>query len=260
MMARYAFIRANVGSCPELESDTRPMTDVGDLPLDAIIRCCQDERRGFYRSGDHASPCCVELFRRAFRNDQDAWVAIDTIFHTLLHAWVHEALHAIENPRLLDEETRAEVVQSAKHALSMGGPKHPHLVASQDPSLLLAFWRTCTKNATLMELRKRRSRPSGEALNPQIPAPPPRSDPDLRLALQQRVPELLADEDEGLVFDLRFVQSVPPREIAQRFPTRFRDVAAVTTVVQRLRRRFWHDPVIRDLAGLGPEESVHAEE
>ncbi|MEI7768560.1 MAG: RNA polymerase subunit sigma-70 [Chloroflexales bacterium] len=224
-------------------------------PTDEVIRCCEGERNAFLAGGTYTSPCCVELFRRAFAGDQDAWAAVDNTFHSLIHAWVRNVLGAYGDPNLLDEETRAEVVQSAKRALSIGGPRSPGLTAGNDLAPILAFWRTCTKREILMEFRRRKSRPTQQVLDPFIVAPPSsHSDPELRIVLQERLAMLLISDEEQRVFDLLFFQGFKPAEIARLHPDIFPGGAAhVSTVAQRIRRRCWKDPIMRDLAGLDPE-------
>ncbi len=224
--------------------------------LDEVIHCCQVERQVFHTTGERISPCCTELFRRAFGGNQDAWEAVDTIFHRLIHRWIRSFLGAYGNPDIFDEETCSDVVQNSKRALSIGGPRNPEMTAGNDLTPIIAFWRTCTKREILMEFRRRKNHPVQQPLDPFIAAPPSRNDIELRMAIQERLATLLESNEERIVFDLLFFQGFKPVEIARLHPSIFPGGAAyVSTIAQRIRRRCRKDPIMRDLAGLDPENN-----
>lgn len=222
-------------------------------PLDHVINCCRNERNVFRHTGERRSPCCIELFRRAFSGNQEAWAEIDITFTPLLVTWVRSVLAGKGNLRLLDEETQAEVVQSAKMTLSRVGYDRPGLTASDDLSILLKFWCTCTKREVLMALRKL-PRHWEDPLDGEIVAPSSAYDPELRNALQQRLPSLLDTEEEKLIFELAFVQSLKPADIQARYPDRFPERQALYKQIASLRERLRNDPILRRLAGLDPDD------
>lgn len=218
-------------------------------PLEPIIACCQAERSTFRQAGERRSPCCVQIFRRAFAGDQQAWMAIDTIFHPIIHKWVIDALSATGNPHLLDAETLQDVIQEAKSILGRVGPSRPDLFIGDELGRLLKFWATCTKRAVLMQLRWQRRH-----MGDDIPLEPyhalPASDSDLAISLQELLATILLTVEERLVFDLLMVQGYKPAEIAARFPERFAEVGQIYALAQRIRRRCWANPELRQLAGI----------
>ncbi|RRR67033.1 MAG: hypothetical protein EI684_19660 [Candidatus Viridilinea halotolerans] len=125
-------------------------------PLEPVVACCQAERSAFRQTGERHSPCCVQIFRRAFAADQQAWMAVDEIFHPVITKWVVDALAVMGTPRLLAAETPQEVVQEAKAILDRVGPQRPDLFIGDELGRLLKFWATCTKRALLLELRWQR--------------------------------------------------------------------------------------------------------
>ncbi|PDW03718.1 zf-HC2 domain-containing protein [Candidatus Viridilinea mediisalina] len=218
-------------------------------PLEPVIACCQAERSAFRQTGERHSPCCVQVFRRAFAGDQQAWMAIDTIFHPMINKWVLDALSATGNPNLLDAETLQDVIQEAKSILGRVGPQRPDLFIGDELGRLLKFWATCTKRAVLIQLRwQRRHIDDDIPLEPYHALPP--SDADLAISLQTLLATILITAEERLVFELLMVQGYKPAEIAARFPERFADVGRVYALAQRIRRRCWANPELRQLAGI----------
>jgi DNA-directed RNA polymerase specialized sigma24 family protein len=229
--------------------------DLSSRPTSALSDCCRRERNDFHTKNERSSPCCGALFRRAFNADQEAWAAIDNIFNSLLQSWARAVLHAKGNPNLLDADMLADAVQEAKFKLSKDGSERLHLVPGDDISVVLEFWRTCTKNEVLMLLRKISVRPQETTVDPNAAENTQAAIIENRQALRDLLNALLETEDERLVTELLFHQGFKPAEIAQGYPERFPNGAAdVSKIAQRLRRRFWKDPLMRDLAGLPPRD------
>lgn len=68
--------------------------------LDDLVTCCQSERTVFRQTGEQRSPCCMELFRRAFAGDQDAWTEVVRIFNRMLYQWVGRVNYRLDNDEL----------------------------------------------------------------------------------------------------------------------------------------------------------------
>ena len=59
------------------EASTQPgHPDLSQPPLEEIVRRCGQERSRYRARATPDSPWCVELFRRAFTEDEAAWSAI----------------------------------------------------------------------------------------------------------------------------------------------------------------------------------------
>lgn len=228
--------------------------------LDAMIACCYEERSAFRHSGQRSSPCCIQIFRRAFAGDQLAWAAVDKIFEPLLKGWLHDGLRKFGNPHLLDEDSLQDVVQEAKFILSKVGPHRPHLVAGDQLDLLLAFWRTCTKHELLRVLRKVQIDVRSFDQNPDIIPPDiTGQNSDDKKAIRDRLVEMPQTEDERLIFNLRLLQGYKPSEIAKRFPDRFPNKTQVYLIYQRVIRRCLADPELRELAGIRSDAAAPAD-
>ncbi|OQY47555.1 MAG: hypothetical protein B6242_04750 [Anaerolineaceae bacterium 4572_78] len=68
-----------------------------DLPLEIIIKGCQDESK---HDRKNEKGYCFELFRRALDGkDENAWGAIDSQYHRLVLSWIQA-----KNPKLSQDE------------------------------------------------------------------------------------------------------------------------------------------------------------
>jgi DNA-directed RNA polymerase specialized sigma24 family protein len=211
---------------------------VSHAQINELIAHCQAERRTYHQTGSPASPACVELFRRAFAGDQDAWAAIQAVFEPLMRAWVGVQHHVEPD----------DVLQEALIAFARWAPQHPELVAGDEVSRPLAFLRQCTKTALLMQLRsaRRRAHLSLDQLN--LPLSHDVADAvETRLIVHDRTRQLIVTPQEQLVFDELLVYGLKPQDIFRRHPDQFPDLETLRTVIQRVLRRLRKDPMIREL-------------
>jgi DNA-directed RNA polymerase specialized sigma24 family protein len=216
----------------------REHNPVSQAQIDDLIARCQEERRAYHQTGSPGSPACVELFRRAFAGDQDAWTAVQGVFEPLMRAWIGTQQH-------VDPD---DVLQEALIAFARWAPQHPELVTGDEVSRPLAFLRQCTKTALLMQLRgaRRRAHLSLDGLN--HPLPHDAADAvETRLVLHDRTRQLLVTPQERLVFDELLVYGLKPQDIFRRHPDQFPDLETLRTVIQRVLRRLRKDPVIQEL-------------
>jgi RNA polymerase sigma factor (sigma-70 family) len=207
--------------------------------LEEVVARCREERGTYRRAGERASPWCMELFRRAFAHDQDAWEALCVTFEPLVRTWVGRQ-HKVEHD---------DVLQETFLAFARYAPNHPDLVGGEEPDRVLTFLRLCAKSALLRLLRQYHEE---EDLDQQVVVAPTSDDAGFRDAIRERLKLLLETEEERRVFYLRFECDMKPQQIAELYSKQFPDVRAIYEIVQRITRRLRKDATIRALYGLPP--------
>jgi hypothetical protein len=224
---------------------------LGEQPLTDVIAACKHERSNYRSSGTDSSEACVELFRRAFAGDQEAWAAVYSTFEGLVRAWIG-AQRAVETD---------DALQEALANFACYAPRHAQLVAGDQLAPLLEFLRRCAKTAVLRLLRREREllRASlgvhhvGLDSTGDLPAEHDLSDEvSTRLDLLRQLREHIHTADERLVFDEHFVLGRTPREILRDHPDRFSDIAFLYGIIQRIGRRLRKDETIRGLYSAVP--------
>lgn len=245
-----------------------PRSEPGvETSLAALVAACQRERSAYYATSTAHSPACIALFQRAFDGDQAAWAAIYTLFDSQMRAWVGQQ-------QQLEPD---DVVQDAWRGFAHTAPQRPTLLATDDLSPLLAYLRTCTKNALLMLLRAARAQrrqptwlapaespetgagspgsarlPAGQAVSLDAVADvadQQNIDADveqraLHASVLARAEALMATEQERLALHCRLKLWLAPREMLTLYPDQFQDIREVRTIVQRITRRLSQDPEI----------------
>ena len=225
-----------------------------DLPLADLVRCCQRERDSFSKSGERSSPCCMNLLRRAFADDQDAWYHVIEIFQPLIRQWIQRV--CVKFPDLIDEHDRTEAADDAWLKLKKGVDRQSHLLQGDDLGTPLAYLKKCAERAMLSLLRRKHKGREQSADNTQYPDRSNElSDPETRIALSQRL-EKVPSEDELIVIEYIFLKGYKPQELLELFPERFPDVNRIYQIRQNVIRRLRNDPVVRDVAGLS-DQSDH---
>lgn len=203
-----------------------------------VLARCQHERTAYRQERITTSPACVELFRRAFGDDQEAWAAVHAAFAPLVRAWIG-VQHRLEPD---------EVLQESFLAFARYAPRHPDLVIGNDLSRVLAFFRQCTKTALLMILRKLKTAPDTVAVDAADQLTTHGiADLEYRLAMYERVRQLLTTDEERLVFTCRFVYDMKPQDILAAHRETFGDMQQLNTVLQRIVRRLRQDQELRQL-------------
>jgi DNA-directed RNA polymerase specialized sigma24 family protein len=212
---------------------------------------CLQERRKFRVDGIPTSPACVELFRRAFRNDQAAWSAVLETFQAQITGWKNVISAELRLAAdFLDPE---DVLQQSLLSFYRSAPKNPALIASDDLSHLLAYLRSCVKTALLEELRRRRHEPAQPVSLEDVPHLAHQTDWEYtfveRQTLHEYIDTLLESDEERLVFLWRFNCGAKPEEIVRQCGDRFAHVDEVYQVIQRLIRRLRKDPTLQTFYG-----------
>lgn len=205
--------------------------------VDEVIRNCQCEQQ---RRIKDESPWCVELFRRAFANNDEAWSGIRMLYEPLMRSWI-----GVQS--VVDTE---EVLQEALLAFSRFAPQQPSLVEDNNPGRVLAYLRTCVKTAIIsLNRREQRQAIAGYLDEINEPVTPYNISDNVQLAmvLQERIEALLIDEEEKFVFSLRFIYGMKPQDIINTYSDRFSDIKYVYTIIQRVVRRLRDDTGLQKL-------------
>ena len=211
-----------------------------------LIQMSLQERRDFLQADEKSSPACVELFRRAFDGDEEAWSGVYKIFKPLMKGW-------IGIPNNIDPE---DVIQDAFISFSHYAPHNFSLLATESLSPILSYLKRCVQS-TLVDILRRSKGQSIADLDGLMPDE--LSDYNIIeqsnsiIAMRERLSELLKDYEERLIFHLRFEYNMPPREIMAQYPGTFENYQEVATIIQRLTRRLRQDPIIRELRGVSTD-------
>jgi DNA-directed RNA polymerase specialized sigma24 family protein len=221
----------------------RDSADLSHQTLAKVIAGCQQERSDYRHKRIDESPSCVEVFRRAFAGNQEAWAAVQATFALQVRAWIGG--QKVVNPD--------DAVQEAFLAFFRYAPAHASLVAGHTLGPVVDYLHHCTRTAVLQLLRKERRHALNVYFNETFDYPGVSAIADnveQRLDLVERLQHLLETEAERIIFQCRFVCNLKPQEIVKLYPERFVDVREVYAVVRRITNRLSHDAVLRELNDL----------
>lgn len=224
------------------------------LPLDHLVRCCKRERQSYRDSGDLSSPCCMQLFRRAFAGEQEAWGYVIDIFQPLIDAW----LRRVRSSRLdfIDDDDLTAVAHDALLKLRDSTNRLPELTAGDDLSRLLAYLKKCAIREVQTLFRRRNRSREISYITDDTPDGVHFLDAETRITLSQGLREVLS-EDELFVIEHLFFKGYKPQDIIHYFPERFVNVEHIYQIRQNALRRLRNDPVIRDLVFPEEQSSDH---
>jgi DNA-directed RNA polymerase specialized sigma24 family protein len=218
-----------------------------DLPpasysLAEVVARCRNERSKYRKRQISDSPLCIELFRRVFAGNQEAWVELCAAYDHLMRAWAG-------SQSVVDVE---DVVQEAFISFYRSASRQPTLaaalVATDDLSPVLSYLRRCVKTALLMQVRKQRIPTAPLDLLPDVSAPGDISiTTEQRMILHESIRGNLKSAKERIVFELFFRYEMKQQEILAQYPKHFGNVAEINTIVQRLTRRLRKDAGIQQL-------------
>jgi len=232
---------------------------------------CQRERADFRAGKTRASPACVELVRRAFANDHAAWNAIfDRVFAQEIRQYVQAAHQAAMTQHGFAAFDPDDAEQETRLAFWRYAPQAATLLESGQLEPIMAYLKKCAKSGAALAARRNRH---AEASLTQLAGEEDHSGVDEAEA-PKHIPRPLQDttfeqqlvERQTLVDELRklvtvdpepqqaeavvlecFLNELPPRELLALYPTLFREVGAINTVLQRIRRRAKNQPYFQRL-------------
>lgn len=206
--------------------------------IQQICQQCRRERKRFTQHNHLPSPACVDLFRRVIEtNDQATWACIVEIFEPLLRSW------ASRQNRFEVEDVVQETWLSFHRGIQGS-------FEIQDPELLapiLKYIRTCLHRVVAQMARKLPPSPSSSLDNPESGHVRSQSTGDGADSAAFRIDFASTRDDlfesaqftatEQLLFDLKFIQRLKPREILKEFPDLFTKYDELEVALQRITRR-----------------------
>jgi RNA polymerase sigma factor (sigma-70 family) len=228
------------------------------MELGELAKKCAEATQQFFRELPHDNRYCFELFRRAIvEQNKDAWNLVYEQYQPLVAHWVKA------HPKFAKTDEDVEnFVQDA--FMSMWRALTPDKF-ERFPRLqgLLTYLKACAKTAIDLYLRKvppnfivpdeltdeikgLDSLPSHEEMVTRQMA---------RAGFLRTVLARLKTEQERIIIQYRFYLDLRPREIFERFPDLFRDVAEVHRVKQNLLERLYRDPDLAKFFGESKDES-----
>jgi len=219
--------------------------EVTKLPLAELAGACREENARFLRHEPARDDFCFELLRRAvLERDQRAWDAVFTQYRGLVLSWIRR--HSAAPPGREDDDYWLN--RAFERFWGAVGPERfgsfPNLAA------LLRYLKLCVHSVLLDEARARGSAGTAsldEGTNDAIVAPDPAGGVVAGLAgreLWATIEAELRDDGERLVAYLGFALDLKPREIYERYPERYKDVADVYRVKRNLLDRLRRSPAV----------------
>jgi DNA-directed RNA polymerase specialized sigma24 family protein len=213
--------------------------------LSDVITGCQEERSAYRRARTPESPWCVEIFRRAFANDQDAWTFLRTTFEPYLLSWA----------RAQTQIEPEDVVQEAFIAFSRFAPRREGLVAGHSLGPVIEYLHECTRTAVVRLARKQLRHARQISFDYSIDSPDDRDLADraeLRLDLMKRIREILETEQEWQIFHCRFVSDMKPEDIFTLYRASFDRKETLYALIRRIIERLRRDQILRELCDRLP--------
>lgn len=213
------------------------------LSINDLSRCCAEETSKFLRQSVSNDRYCLELFRRAIvQRDDAAWSYIYQQYAPLVLTWITQ--HQSAAP-LLGQEGSGPFVNAvfAKFAQALTPAKMDNFDTLAG---ILKYLKMCVHSVVADEVRARQSRQYEETLE-QIEHEPASDDPADDVVsnmsaqnLWQIIQEELNNEEERVLIYLAYIHGMKPGEISSQhrrlFPT-VDDVYRIKrNVLERLRR------------------------
>jgi DNA-directed RNA polymerase specialized sigma24 family protein len=238
------------------------MTDLGTLPVADLMARCQAQTLAYLRSKEVGDDqCCLELFRRAIQqDDQAAWAFIYTWYSTeeflgehYLLKWVRGWLNGRHGSAIRVYLTEEEMVQEVW--LRFMRSEAARNFNFSDMGHLMAFLRRLVNNYALdvarrkgPELVEHLDDTDDSALDLLLRSLPDEHVPiEAAVVNQEAVDDLLREvvgeiiitEQEMLVFRGYFLEELPPRRLYELYPGRFAhgEVEAIRTRLSRRLRK-----------------------
>lgn len=226
----------------------RGVHDLRLIPLTELAAACGEETAKFQRREPARDDYCLELLWRAVGGDQTAWELVVRQYRGMVLAWVRQH-PAAAAARAGGEDDDYWVNRTFERFWLALKPERFGLF----PGLgaILRYLKTCAHSVLLDEVRAR----AGARLEPltgpaqerdQGPDPAAIATGELAGAdLWRAIAAELQDEQERTVAYLCFALDLKPREVYERHPANFADVADVYRVKRNVINRLQRSPAIR---------------
>jgi RNA polymerase sigma factor (sigma-70 family) len=187
------------------------------VPLNQIVCGCQQKKPGY----------CFELFRRVFdERDQEAANELYEQYKRLVFNWVYKNLKGYRLPEQDVEDIASQATMKFFDQMMRSVPLASRY---EDMAQLLGYWRTCVRSTVIdFQRKKMRQERLIERWSDKI-----LTDVFLRASAEEkiqreefslRVRELLNQhltKQEKRYLELKIVEGLKRREIAERFPEQF---------------------------------------
>jgi DNA-directed RNA polymerase specialized sigma24 family protein len=201
-----------------------------------LSRRCGEETARYLRRESYAERFCLELFRRAIlQRDDAAWAAVYEQYATIVRRWLRTKT---------DDEDEGVTIAFERFWRAVDATKFARFGSL---SAVLQYLKMCAVTAQMDRVRAARSTGAEESLDESTHDLPGGDNVEEAVAgavdatrFWQMVQDLLADERERLVVYLSYVIGLSPRAICAAHGAEFPDVTEVyrlkRTVLDRLRR------------------------
>ncbi|HEX5504105.1 MAG TPA: hypothetical protein VFW96_15875 [Thermomicrobiales bacterium] len=218
------------------------------IPLAELAAACREETGKFLRREPARDDFCLELLWRAVSGDPAAWELVVRQYRGMVLAWVRQH-PAAASARAGGEDDDFWVNRTFERFWLAMRPERFGLF----PGLgaILRYLKTCAHSVLLDEVRARagarlESREEPALERDEGPDPSAIAIGELAGAeLWRAIAAELQDEQERAVAYLCFALDLKPREVYERRPGDFADVADVYRVKRNIINRLQRSPAIR---------------
>lgn len=227
------------------------MKRLSQWPLSEVYAACQQTAAHFQRGQVADDGYCLELFRRAIaQGDQAAWEAVHTQYRRLVAHWLHA-------PGQSADQLDAQVALTFERfwRTLRGAP-----FARQFKTLaaVLAYLRKCAFSVRLDEVRQQQRQQHALARLAELPAT---ERPDeaamqrltesqVQSAVRSWLSDHLQDDRERLIVRESYELDHTPLEILRRHPDRFASADEIYRIKERVLKRLHRSPELRHLFEL----------
>lgn len=194
-----------------------------------------------FQKNERASFAFQELFRRSFpsegqKKDQDALIFMFDFSKKIVLSRLHS--YSLYNDR---QDIECDVFFKFMRTVE----KDPHSFYNREIGEIYSYLNLITRSILSNYLRRGESvLSSSENLYDHEDLYDYNYDIERKIQINEFVDHLnslIKDSEERLVFDLRFGHDMPPREIAKMYPCMFQNSESVSTIIERIKRRFERD-------------------
>jgi len=229
------------------------------LATEALALRCYQESQKYLDGESYDESCCLELFRRALRDEQEAaWRAIYVQFFHLLQRWVygHPRFHSTE-----EEGAYLINIAFSRFWHSLVKQRETEGVALDSLPRLLQYLKSCVYSAVEDAWRRQQRQPPRSEFTVDELADVLEDDQSARqmhgqfsptAILHQAMTERLNSAEEEVVARLSWQYGLAPRQVREHHPEMFPTVQRVYDLKKNILDRLLRDPYIQNLRKLIP--------
>ena len=216
--------------------------DLQRLPLDDLARGCAQESERFRLRLEQDARFCFEIFRRAIADaDGQAWTIFAEQYHFQIARWAQRHPGFTQCGESVDDLV-AHVLTKLWQTFATNKHKLNQFNSFQS---LMAYCKMCVHSEVVDALRTNKQ--TAAELDESMEAPAPNQTPDQQL--WDYVLPRLKDEQERLVIQGLFLYGMTPKDLWNRFRSRFSDMSEIYRVKQNVIARLRRDAAFRQLFG-----------